>query len=75
MSSEQLIKEVLTNLQPMIQAHGGAIEFAKFEDDTVYVKLHGACVGCPISLYTLKFGIEEAIREKIPSVKQVIALE
>ncbi len=69
------IEAVLDQLRPMIQGHGGDIEFVKYEDDIVYVKFHGACVSCPISTMTLKLGIEEALQIELPTIKEVIAIE
>lgn len=69
------INQVLDSVRPTIQMHGGDIEFVKFDSGIVYVKMHGACVGCPISSYTIKLGVEEALKEKVPGVSQVIALE
>lgn len=69
------INAVLDQLRPMILSDGGDIEFVKYEDNIVYVKMHGACVGCPISGYTLKLGVEEALRAEIPELKDVIAIE
>ncbi len=66
------IQAVLTNLQPAIAAHNGNIEFVKLEDAIVYVKLNGACVGCPSSFYTLTFGIEQALREQLPEIQGVM---
>lgn len=54
---------------------GGDIEFIKYEDRIVYVKLHGACVHCPVSMITLKLGVEEALRAELPEVKEVVAIE
>ena len=68
------INEVLLSLKPYIHQHNGDIEFVKFENGIVYVTMHGACVGCPISLYTLKLGVEEALKEKVPGVLEVISL-
>jgi Fe-S cluster biogenesis protein NfuA len=70
----QEIERILDSLRPMIHRDGGDIKFVKVEDDRVYVSLHGACVGCPASIYTLKLGIEQAIKEKIPSIKEVVPL-
>lgn len=69
------INQVLIAVRPMIQMHGGDIEFVKFDSGIVYVKMHGACVGCPISSYTIKLGVEEALKKKVPGVLQVVALE
>ena len=69
------IQQIITSVQPMIQSDGGDIELVKYEDNIVYVRLHGACVGCPASYYTLSMGIEERLKEHIPSIKQVVAID
>lgn len=50
---------------------GGNIEFIKIEDNIVYVKLQGACMGCPMREITLKESIEKTIIEKVPEIKEV----
>ena len=70
-----IIQTVLAQLRPAIQGHGGDIEFAKYEHNIVYVKFHGTCVHCPISMMTLKLGVEEALKEKLPDIQEVIAIE
>jgi len=71
----QRIEEVLEQIRPNIQMDGGEIEFVRYEDGIVYVRLLGACVGCPASMYTLKLGVEEALRERLADVREVIAVE
>lgn len=71
----QKIEDILELLRPNIQMDGGDIRFVKFQDGVVYVKLAGACVGCPASLYTLKLGVEQTIKEQIADVIEVIALD
>ncbi len=71
----QKIEDVLEQLRPNIQMDGGDITFVKYIDGTVYVKLHGACVGCLISSQTLKFGVEQALREAIPDVVEVLVVD
>jgi len=70
----QKIEHVLESLRPMIKGDGGDIRFVKIENEIVYVSLHGSCVGCPSSIYTLKLGIEQALKEQIPTIKEVIPL-
>jgi Fe-S cluster biogenesis protein NfuA len=77
MTNEQLIEkieEVLQELRPNIQMDGGDIEFVSFCDGVVSLRLQGACASCPMSLYTLKLGIEERLREHVPDVQEVIAV-
>lgn len=69
------IQAVLEELRPAILQDGGDIHFVRFEDGTVYVRLHGACVSCPISFITLKMGLEAQLKEKIPGVNTVVAVE
>ena len=71
----QQIEEILEEIRPNIQMDGGDIEFVKFENGTVSLRLHGACVGCPAAMYTLKLGIEEELKQRIPDVVEVIAVE
>ncbi|MEX0849490.1 MAG: NifU family protein [Candidatus Dependentiae bacterium] len=62
------IKEVIEQLRPNIQMDGGDVEFVKFDDGVVYVRFHGACIGCPAAIFTLKGGIEEALKEQLSDV-------
>lgn len=61
-------------IRPAIQSDGGDVEFIDFSDNIVYLKLHGACVGCALSSYTLKLGIEERLKQLSPDIYQVISL-
>ena len=72
---DRKIETALDILRPNIQMDGGDIEFVKFQDGIVYVRLHGACVGCSMSRYTLKLGVEEFLKERFPEIEQVVALE
>ena len=69
------IEAVLKDLRPAILQDGGDIHFVRFENGTVFVRLHGACVSCPISFITLKMGLEAQLKEKIPGIESVVALE
>lgn len=72
--SLQKIEDVLEQLRPNIQMDGGDIELVKFENGIVYIRFQGACVHCPISSMTLKMGIEESLKNAIPDVVEVIAV-
>lgn len=67
-----MIQEALEELRPYFFMHGGNISFVKFEDGKVYVKLSGACSGCPSSSYTLKLLVEDTLKREVPQVKEVI---
>jgi Fe-S cluster biogenesis protein NfuA len=65
------IEHVLQSLRPTIQQDGGDIEFIKFENRIVFVRMHGACVGCPASFFTLKFAVEQALKDALPDILEV----
>jgi Fe-S cluster biogenesis protein NfuA len=67
------VKAVLESVRPALQADGGDVELVEVtEDGVVKVRLKGACGSCPMSTMTLKMGIERAMKEKIPGVKEVV---
>lgn len=70
--SELKIIALIDKIRPFLIGDGGDIEFIKYEDNIVYVKLKGACAGCTMIDVTLKEGIEEMIISEIPEVKKVI---
>ena len=72
---ENKVKEALEEIKPKIQADGGDIELVAIENGIVKVRLKGACVGCPMSALTLKQGVERVIKQKIPEVKSVEAVQ
>lgn len=66
------VQKVLDTVRPALQADGGDVELVEVtEDGIVRVKLTGACGHCPMSTMTLKMGIERALKEKVPGVKEV----
>lgn len=71
----ELINEVINDLKPFLNSDGGDIEFIKYEDDYVYVKLFGACSHCGYQDYTLNDNVYELIKEKVPNCKGVINVE
>ena len=68
---ELKIVSVIDKIKPFIISDGGNLEFVKYENNIVYVKLSGACAECPMMDITLKDGIEELIINEIPEVKEV----
>jgi Fe-S cluster biogenesis protein NfuA len=69
------VEEVLNQLRPELQAHGGDVELVEVtKDQLVRVRLTGACSGCPMSALTLAMGIERALRREIPEIKGVVAV-
>ena len=69
---EVKIKEIIEKLRPFLISDGGNIEFIKYEDNIVYIKMVGACANCQMLDFTLKDGIESAIMSEVPEVKEVI---
>ena len=67
------VEKVLEMVRPGLQADGGDVELVDVtEDGIVKVRLKGACGSCPMSTMTLKMGIERAVKEKIPGIKEVV---
>lgn len=70
----EIIELLESRVRPAVAQDGGDILFDKFEDGVVYLKLQGACSGCPSSSATLKSGIENMLRYYIPEVQEVRAV-
>jgi len=75
MNKEELAKKLINDLKPYINMDGGDIEFVKYEDNYVYIKLSGACVGCSFIDYTLEDNLYEAIKEVVPECKGVLNID
>lgn len=72
---EAQLKEVLDKVRPYLQMDGGDIELVAIEDKNALVRLIGACHGCPSAAYTLKMGVEQAIRRDIPEFGELIQVD
>ncbi len=70
------IEKALDNIRPALQADGGDIRLVDVDEakGVVRVQLQGACSGCPSSQITLAMGVERAIKEEVPEVKEVISV-
>ncbi len=68
------VKQALDKIRPSLQADGGDVKLISVDENVVKVKLTGACGGCPFSQMTLKMGIERALKEEIPEIKEVISI-
>lgn len=69
------IKELIeTRVRPAVANDGGDIVYRGFDKGTVYLKMHGACAGCPSSTATLKHGIESLLKHYVPEVTEVRAI-
>jgi Fe-S cluster biogenesis protein NfuA len=70
------VRTVINLIRPAVQADGGDVEVVGVTGDgVVEIRLHGACVGCPSSQITLQMGIERNLREHVPGIKGVRAVE
>jgi len=73
---KEKVEEALNSIRGYLQADGGDVELVEVgEDGTVKVRLTGACKGCPMSQMTLQMGVERSLKEKIPEVKKVVAVD
>jgi Fe-S cluster biogenesis protein NfuA len=69
------IKSVLNReIRPVVALDGGDIVFHKYQDQTLFVHMKGACAGCPSSQVTLKEGIETRMKELFPEIKEVVSV-
>ncbi len=68
------VEAILNEIRPALQADGGDVELVGVNDGMVSLRLTGACAGCPMSTMTLKMGIERILKEKLPEVKEVVAV-
>jgi len=67
------IENALTEIRPFLESDGGDIHFVELTDDWIAkVKLVGACSSCNISMMTLKNGVEVAVKNAVPEVKEVV---
>ena len=71
---EDKVRTALDELRPNLQADGGDIGLVEIDDGVVKVKLQGACAGCPMSQMTMKWGVEQYLKKKIPEIKTVEAV-
>ena len=72
---ELKIIALIDRIKPFIISDGGTIDFIKYEDNIVYIKLDGACKDCAFIDTTLKDGIEEILINEIPEIKEVKNIE
>jgi Fe-S cluster biogenesis protein NfuA len=80
MSDKSVLKErvikALERVRPYLQSDGGDISLVEITDDnTVKVRLQGACHGCPFSIQTLKAGVEQALIKEVPEISKVVAVD
>ena len=72
MDTIKKINEVLDMIRPYIINDGGDIEFVKYEENIVYIKMNGTCSGCEFADYTVKDVIEQSLKSEIEEIKEVV---
>ena len=75
MNIEDKIEEILNTLRPYLVSDGGNVEFVKYEDGKVYIRMLGACSNCSLIDFTIKDGIEAMLINEIPEINEVIQVE
>ena len=74
MDDKQIVNQIITvleNIRPFINREGGNIEFVKYQDGEVFVRMIGACAGCDLIESTLQDGVATLLKEEVPGVVKV----
>jgi Fe-S cluster biogenesis protein NfuA len=67
------VQHELEQMQPYVQSHGGEIELVSIQSYNVVVRLKGACDTCPLSFYTITFGLEQRLKKIIdPTIRVIV---
>ncbi|MCX8083228.1 MAG: NifU family protein [bacterium] len=73
---KEKVEKALEDVRKFLQAEGGDCEVVDVDEKgKVSVRLQGSCKGCPFSAFTLKMRIEAIIKERVPEVKEVVAVD
>ncbi|WP_289048410.1 NifU family protein [Carboxylicivirga marina] len=72
----QQVETALEEIRPYLKGDGGDISLVEVTDDyIVKVRLEGSCDGCPLSMQTLKGGVEMVVKKTVPQIVEVIAVD
>jgi Fe-S cluster biogenesis protein NfuA len=74
MVTKEMVEKVMPKIRAGLQRDGGDIQLVEIKDDVVFVKLQGACGGCPMATVTLKNFVEATLKQEIPGIKAVQAV-
>jgi len=70
--TKENIEKVLEKARPYLRQDGGDVELVSIEKENIIkIRLLGSCYGCPMSLMTLRAGIERLLMKEIPGIKRV----
>lgn len=70
----EAVQDAMAEVRAYALSHGGSIELLSVtENGVVTIRFAGACKGCPLSVITLKLGIEEQLKIRVPGVKRVVS--
>ena len=72
---EDAVRRALDKIRPAVRLDGGDLELVGVVDGVVTIRLFGACDGCPMSPVTLRAGVERILREEVPEVRGVVAVD
>jgi len=70
----QRVEMALERVRPMLQSDGGDIELIEVNENSIKVRMTGACSHCSSSVFTLNEGVERVLREEIPEFRELIVL-
>ncbi len=68
---KERVAKAIEEVRPNLQADGGDVELVDVEDGVAKVRLKGACAGCPMSTMTVKWGVENFLKRKVPEITKV----
>lgn len=69
------VQAALDRIRPAVQMDGGDVQLVDVSDEgVVTVQMMGACGGCPMSMLTLKAGIERIVKQQVPEITEIVAL-
>ena len=68
------VEAALEQVRPVLLADGGDVQLIDVKDGVVTLRLTGACGACPLASMTLKDGIERVLKERVPEIKEVVAV-
>ncbi len=71
----QRVENALDTIRPYLEADGGNVSVEEITpDNVVRLRLLGSCGSCPMSIMTLKAGIEQAIKRSVPEIESIEAI-